>query len=103
MSFYGLRTLVINARNLNAINIYNKFINISVDVDLQEGRQDASGASGAAGGSRGGRARESGSGSGHGGDDREGFIMHPKKGRVPTYIFQVSKPVLKGIRHRLRN
>ncbi|ELT88481.1 hypothetical protein CAPTEDRAFT_202491, partial [Capitella teleta] len=27
------------------------------------------------------------------GDDREGFIMHPKKGRLPTYIFEEKRNV----------
>ena len=31
-----------------------------------------------------------GGGGGGGADDREGFLMHPTRGRIPTYIFYVS-------------
>ena len=26
-------------------------------------------------------------------DDREGVLNHPKRGRIPTYIFQVTSPL----------
>ncbi|KAK3602941.1 hypothetical protein CHS0354_039359 [Potamilus streckersoni] len=58
----------------------------SIVKDDADPRNSGSGASGSGGngqGSQGGQRRSRGGGQ----DDREGYIMHPTRGKLPTYIF----------------
>ena len=50
----------------------------------------ASGSNQGQGQSRSQGSRQPSQGTSNSSDDREGFIMHPSRGRIPTYIFYVS-------------
>ena len=73
------------------ITLYFKFVQIFVLQENARSNEQGAGAS-----SQGQSSRSQGRGQGQkgsssgGGDDREGFLIHPTKGRVPTYIFYVS-------------
>ncbi|VDI78059.1 kinesin family member C2/C3, partial [Mytilus galloprovincialis] len=62
------------------------------DAENDQRNREAAGAAGSGGGTSGGgqggpKPRENQS-RGSGGDDREGHITHPRKKKIPTYIFQ---------------
>jgi hypothetical protein len=60
----------------------------SSSQEQHRNRETAAGASGGAGGGQSSKPRENQS-RGSSSDDREGVIKHPRKGKIPTYIFQV--------------
>ncbi|XP_052780673.1 uncharacterized protein LOC128217530 isoform X3 [Mya arenaria] len=55
--------------------------------DSQQEQAGQSGEQGAGASSQGQSSKSQGRSRGGGADDREGFLMHPTRGRIPTYIF----------------
>ena len=77
---------ILQVSNENLI-LLNNIIFVS-SQEQQRNRETATGAPEGADGGQSSRSREN-QFRGSGGDDREGVIKHPRKGKIPTYIFQV--------------